>query len=59
MHFSGVRGVYCEEGDYEFTDGSLSTFWRSAENFKSSATNNWWSGASGMLWAVSQAAPLR
>mmetsp|Transcript_37599 Transcript_37599/g.64089 ORF Transcript_37599/g.64089 Transcript_37599/m.64089 type:complete len:183 (+) Transcript_37599:445-993(+) len=35
--------------------GSLDTFWRSAENFRSEATND----GQGMLWAVSQAAPLR
>ena len=32
--------------------GSLDTFWRSAENFRTEASD-------GMLWAVSQAAPLR
>jgi hypothetical protein len=57
--FTAAKGVHCEEGSYEFTTGALDTFWRSAENFKSEATNTWWNGAAGMLWAVSQAAPLR
>lgn len=26
--FNGAKGVYCEEGDYEFTVGALDTFWR-------------------------------
>ena len=33
-------------------------FWRSAENFKTTANYKWYVGV-GMLWAVSQAAPLR
>lgn len=101
--FNGERGVYCEEGDYDFVVGALDTFWRSAENFRNEAAFNWcavrhhrsvffiylslssilcvcslflcsphvpltcawrlslcrWSGAYGMLWAVSQASPLR
>jgi len=48
--FQGKRGVYCEESDQSDMGGALSTFWREAENFKQ--TGN-------MLWAVSQAAPLR
>jgi hypothetical protein len=55
--FTSPRGVYAEEGDYSI-GGALSTFWRSAENFRSSATNDWQVGK-GMMWAVSQAAPLR
>jgi hypothetical protein len=58
--FTGTKGVYCEEGDYDFTVGALDTFWRGAENFKTTATFQWAGMAKGgMLWAVSQAAPLR
>jgi hypothetical protein len=58
--FTSDKGVYCEEGDYDFTTGSLDTFWRGAENFKTTASFNW-AGMEkgGMLWSVSQAAPLR
>jgi hypothetical protein len=55
--FTSPKGVYSEEQDYSI-GGALSTFWRSAENFKSAATQNWNVGK-GMMWAVSQAAPLR
>jgi hypothetical protein len=55
--FTSPNGVYSEEQDYSI-GGALSTFWRSAENFKSSAFANWQVGT-GMMWAVSQAAPLR
>ena len=56
--FTSERGVYCEEGDYGMTGGALDTFWRSAENFRTQAT---WENTAGpgMLWAVSQASPLR
>ena len=51
--FRGRRGVYCEAMDKRPNGaGSLDTFWRSAENFRTEASD-------GMLWAVSQAAPLR
>jgi len=49
--FAGNRGVYAPAMD-PGAAGSLDTFWRGAENFKSEA---WW----GLMWAVSQAAPLR
>lgn len=42
--------------------GSLNTFWRSAENFLTKPTLPWIPGDlhfPGMVWAVSQAAPLR
>jgi len=39
--FNGERGVYCEEGDYDFVVGALDTFWRSAENFRNEAAFNW------------------
>ena len=34
--FQSAKGVYSEEGDYSI-GGALSTFWRSAENFKTAA----------------------
>eukprot|EP00929_Paragymnodinium_shiwhaense_P106241 TRINITY_DN7147_c0_g2_i1.p1 TRINITY_DN7147_c0_g2~~TRINITY_DN7147_c0_g2_i1.p1 ORF type:complete len:728 (-),score=119.10 TRINITY_DN7147_c0_g2_i1:437-2620(-) len=52
--FTSEKGVYSEEGDYNPVIGALNTFWRSAENFWTKATDR-----GGMLWAVSQAAPLR
>merc|ERR550532_2151758 len=48
--FDSPKGVYCEEGDQTDMGGALSTFWRGAENFETRGD---------MLWAVSQAAPLR
>lgn len=58
--FTGSKGVYCTEGAENYEVGALDTFWRSAENFRSQASFAWWNGAPpGMLWAVSQAAPLR
>ena len=60
LEFTGEKGVYAEEGTYDFTIGALNTFWRGAENFRSEATFSWWAGAApGMLWATSQATPLR
>lgn len=56
--FTGSKGVYCQEGSSTTSVGALDTFWRSAENFMTEANYNWGMGA-GMLWAVSQAAPLR
>ena len=56
--FNGPKGVHCEEGDYNATTGALDNFWRGAENFRSSASHAWTTGT-GMLWAVSQASPLR
>jgi len=56
--FSGDKGVYAEEGDYNFQGGALCTFWRSAENFRTTSAHNWQVGT-GMIWAVSQASPLR
>ena len=57
VSFTGQKGVYAEEQDYSI-GGALSTFWRAAENFRSSATFAWATGT-GMLWATSQASPLR
>ena len=56
--FNGDKGVYAEEGDYQFQGGALCTFWRSAENFRTASVHDWQVGK-GMIWAVSQAAPLR
>ena len=56
--FNGSMGVFCAETDYGMTGGALDTFWRSAENFRQSTTFKWM-GNAGMLWAVSQASPLR
>ena len=49
--FTDIKGVYSDQGGSTKQEGALDTFWRSAENFKTNAK--------GMLWAVSQAAPLR
>lgn len=57
--FTSSKGVYSTEGCYDFRIGALDSFWRSAENFKVESNFNWWPGASGFLWSVSQAAPLR
>jgi hypothetical protein len=59
VQFTSQKGVHCLEGTYEVGVGALNTFWRSAENFENNANYEWWSGASGMLWAASQAAPVR
>ena len=56
--FTGEFGVYHEEGAFNFTVGALDDFWRSASNFHTQTTANWM-GNQGMLWAVSQASPLR
>tara|TARA_B110000091_G_C13790871_1_gene465574 strand:+ start:182 stop:1993 length:1812 start_codon:yes stop_codon:yes gene_type:complete len=55
--FTSQRGVFSPEGDFTI-GGALSSFWRSAENFKTMANYKWYVGT-GMMWAVSQAAPLR
>jgi len=49
--FDSERGVYSEAGNQADTSGALSTFWRGAENFRTTARV--------MLWASSQASPLR
>ena len=55
--FNGSMGVYCEAaGDAGM---ALDTFWRSAENFRNEAQGAPSGVGPGMLWAVSQAAPLR
>eukprot|EP00928_Gymnodinium_smaydae_P028711 TRINITY_DN21835_c0_g3_i1.p1 TRINITY_DN21835_c0_g3~~TRINITY_DN21835_c0_g3_i1.p1 ORF type:complete len:699 (-),score=84.90 TRINITY_DN21835_c0_g3_i1:80-2176(-) len=58
--FTSEKGVYCDEGTHKVGIGGLNTFWRSAENFRTEANYSWWDGApAGMLWAASQAAPMR
>ena len=59
--FTSPKGVYCEEGSKNPTTGALDTFWRAGENFRTQASYGWsTAGANGgMMWAVSQAAPLR
>jgi len=56
--FTSAKGVYCEAGSTDYKIGALNNFWRSAENFKTMANYEWTTG-NGMLWAVSQASPLR
>lgn len=48
--FDSSKGIYCEEGNNQTIFGSLSTFWRGAENFRTRGS---------MLWATSQATPVR
>lgn len=55
-----IQTVTCENGDYDFSGGALSNFWRSAENFYNDPTSYWNNSPTpAMLWAVSQASPLR
>jgi hypothetical protein len=52
--------VVCYEGNYNQSTGALNTFWRSAENFTMAPTKSYWmDGPICMLWAASQACPLR
>lgn len=57
--FTSAKGVFSEMGSRSCAPGALDTFWRSAENFRTQARFPWAQGQQGMLWAVSQAAPLR
>jgi len=59
VRFLSGKGVYGDEASHSVKTGALDTFWRSAENFQSHSTYPWWPGMTGMLWSVSQAAPLR
>lgn len=60
VKFTGSKGVYSDEGSYTVKVGALNSFWRSAENFETHADYAWiGSRGTGMLWAGSQAAPLR
>ena len=57
-----IKTVICENGDFTHTDigylGALNNFWRSAENFYTKPSKTWNNRVT-MLWAVSQASPLR
>ena len=57
---TNILTVVCQNGDFDYSGGALSNFWRSAENFYTKPSVIW-NGAStpSMLWAVSQACPLR
>lgn len=58
--FTSSKGVYCEEGTFKTGIGALNTFWRSVENFRTSADYDWIPGRGpGMTWAASQASPMR
>jgi hypothetical protein len=54
-----ISNVISENGSFDYRNGALSNFWRSAENFYTKPSRRLWNGKPGMLWAVSQAAPLR
>jgi hypothetical protein len=55
-----IGDVICENGDFDYSGGALDNFWRSAENFHTVPSITWNNeNAPAMLWAVSQAAPLR
>lgn len=53
-----ISKVTCENGNFCYTVGALDNFWRSAENFYTKPSKTW-NGKVSMLWAVSQAAPMR
>jgi len=55
---AGNKGPWCPEGTALTSIGSLNTFWRGAENFHTKSDFDWF-GNPGMLWAASQAAPVR
>jgi len=55
-----IATVTCENGDFDYSGGALSNFWRSAENFYNKPSTFWNNSPTpAMLWAVSQACPLR
>ena len=57
---TNIATVTCENGDFDYTGGALSNFWRSAENFYTQPSRTWNNAATpSMMWAVSQACPLR
>lgn len=60
VKFISSKGVYSQSASNETRPGSLDTFWRSAENFETHADYAWWEQSpGGMMWATSQATPLR
>lgn len=60
VKFISSKGVYSESASNDTRPGSLDTFWRSAENFETHADHAWWDQSpGGMMWATSQATPLR
>ena len=57
---TNIQTVVCQNGDFDYSGGALSNFWRSAENFYTKPIVAWNNSPSpSMLWAVSQACPLR
>ena len=55
-----LGNVICENGDFDYTVGALNNFWRAIENFETTPTTTWSGGpTTAMLWAVSQASPMR
>ncbi|MBX3719967.1 MAG: hypothetical protein KF898_10000 [Parachlamydiales bacterium] len=55
-----INSVSCPQGNPDYMVGALNTFWRSAENFKTTTPGVWVpTTAVGMTWAASQASPLR
>eukprot|EP01098_Paradermamoeba_levis_P012444 TRINITY_DN5453_c0_g1_i1.p1 TRINITY_DN5453_c0_g1~~TRINITY_DN5453_c0_g1_i1.p1 ORF type:complete len:692 (+),score=171.65 TRINITY_DN5453_c0_g1_i1:193-2268(+) len=54
-----IESVQAENGDTNYQVGALNNFWRGAENFQTTPTKTWNNVPNSMLWAVSQAAPLR
>ena len=57
---TAIAQVTCQNGDFDYQGGALANFWRSAENFMTTPSQRWNAAPSpSMLWAVSQACPLR
>jgi hypothetical protein len=49
-----LANLMVQNGDFDMTGGALANFWRSAENVRTQPASG-----TPMLWAVSQASPLR
>mmetsp|Transcript_29120 Transcript_29120/g.45040 ORF Transcript_29120/g.45040 Transcript_29120/m.45040 type:complete len:598 (-) Transcript_29120:69-1862(-) len=57
---TNIQDVASQNGDFTYTTGALDNFWRSAENFYTKPSIVWnEQNTPSMLWAVSQASPLR
>ena len=54
-----ISSVTVENGNFDYKHGALCNFWRMAENFYTKPTSTWDGVQNSMLWAVSQASPLR